>query len=171
MVWALPSTSFGWAFVNEVLRNWEANGILTLQSGEPFSVLSGVDHSTSGINMDRADLVGNPHLPGGRSHAQLVQEYFNTAAFTENALGTFGNTGRDFLVGPGYADLDFALDRTFKLPVNRKAQFLQFRAEAFNIANRVNFFNPIASVASKADGRITRANTPRILQFALKYHF
>ena len=171
-VWDLPSTNLGWVFANRVLSNWEANGILTLSSGEPFTVFSGVDHSTSGIGLDRADLVGNPYLPGGRSHAQVAREYFNTAAFTTNALGTFGDTGRDFLVGPGYSDLDFSIVRIFKLPSSgREAQFLQFRAESFNLANRVNFFNPTARVASNADGTISSANTPRILQFALKYSF
>jgi hypothetical protein len=171
VVWDLPSTHFGWAFTNEVLSNWQVNGILTLRSGEPFSVLSGVDNSTSGIGLDRADLIGNPHLPSGRSHAATAKEYFNTAAFAENALGTYGDTRRDFIVGPGYEDLDFAVARTFKLPIGPEVQSLQFRAESFNLANRVNFANPTATVSSKADGRITTATDPRILQFALKYSF
>jgi hypothetical protein len=171
-VWDLPSTNLGWTFANKVLSRWQANGILTLQSGEPFTVFSGVDNSTSGIGFDRADLVGNPNLSGSRSHAQKAQEFFNTAAFAENALGTFGNTGPSFLVGPGYANFDFSLARTFRLPIpGREDQFLQFRAESFNLANRVNFANPTATVSSSADGTITSANTPRILQFALKYSF
>ena len=171
VVWDLPSTHFGWAFTNQILSNWQVNGILTLRGGEPFSVLSGVDNSTSGIGLDRADLIGNPNLPTGRSHAQTAKEYFNTAAFAENALGTFGDSRRDFMVGPGYEDLDFALARTFKLPIGPEAQSLQFRAESFNLANRVNFSNPTATVSSKADGTITTATDPRILQFALKYSF
>jgi hypothetical protein len=62
--------------------------------------------------------------------------------------------------------------RTFHLPLpGPEGQTLQFRAESFNLANRVNFSNPTATVASSADGTITTANTPRILQFALKYSF
>jgi hypothetical protein len=171
-VWDLPKANFGWAFANKVLSNWETNGILTLQSGQPFTVYSGVDNSTSGIGWDRADLVGNPHLSGSRNHAQEAQQYFNTSAFAENALGTFGNTGASFLVGPGYADLDFSLVRSFHLPLpGPEGQTLQFRAESFNLTNRVNFSNPTATVASSANGTITAANTPRILQFALKYSF
>jgi hypothetical protein len=75
------------------------------------------------------------------------------------------------MVGPGYADLDFAVARTFKLPFEQGAQSLQFRAESFNLANRVNFSNPTATVSSKANGTITAASDPRILQFALKYSF
>jgi hypothetical protein len=62
--------------------------------------------------------------------------------------------------------------RVFPLPVGPKeSQTLQFRAESFNLANRVNFCNPTATVSSKAYGTISTANTPRILQFALKYQF
>ena len=171
-VWDLPQAHFSSALADQVLNDWEANGILVLQDGEPFSVRSGVDNSTSGIGMDRADLIGKPNLPKDRSHAQEAREFFNTAALTENAPGTFGDTSRDFLSGPGYEDFDFSLVRVFPLHFGLKeAQSLQFRAESFNLANRVNFANPTAIVSSKADGTISTANTPRILQFALKYQF
>jgi hypothetical protein len=117
-------------------------------------------------------MIGNPALPKGRSHAEEAQEFFNTAAFQVNAPGTYGNTRRDFLSGPGYEDFDFSLVRTFPLPIGQKdAQTLQFRAESFNLFNRVNFSNPTATVSSSANGTISAANTPRILQFALKYQF
>ncbi len=99
-VWDLPQVKFGPAVVHHILDNWEVNGILMLQDGQPFSVLSGVDNSTSGIGMDRADQIGNPSLPKHRSHAQEAREFFNTAAFRENAPGTYGETPRDYLSGP-----------------------------------------------------------------------
>ena len=114
----------------------------------------------------------NPALPAHRSHAQEAREFFNTAAFQENAPGTFGDTARDYLSGPNYEDFDFSIVRVFSLPfLAKESQTLQFRAESFNLANRVNFSNPTATVASRADGTISTANTPRILQFALKYQF
>jgi len=171
-VWDLPRVTTGSSIADAALSNWEVNGILTLQDGEPFSVLSGVDDSTSGIHLDRADRIGNPMLPKGRSHAAEAAEFFNTAAFRVNAPGTFGDTQRDFLSGPGYEDFDFSLVRIFRLPIGtREHQTLQFRAESFNLLNRVNFSNPTATVSSAADGTISTANTPRILQFALKYQF
>ena len=171
-VWDLPRVRTGSTIANDVLSDWEANGILTLQDGQPFSVLSGVDDSTSGIGHDRADRIGNPMLPKRRSHAAEAAEFFNTAAFKVNAPGTFGDTQRDFLSGPGYEDFDFSLVRIFPLPMGkRESQTLQFRAESFNLLNRVNFSNPTATVSSNADGTISTANTPRILQFALKYQF
>lgn len=171
-VWDLPRARTGSTIADYALSNWEANGILILQDGQPFSVLSGVDNSTSGIGLDRADQIGNPALPKGRSHVEEAQEFFNTAAFQVNAPGTYGNTQRDSLSGPGYEDFDFSLVRTFPLPIGQKdAQTLQFRAESFNLFNRVNFSNPTATVSSSANGTISAANTPRILQFALKYQF
>jgi hypothetical protein len=169
-VWDLPATSFGWSPANKVLSGWMVNGIWTLRTGQPFTVLSGVDYSTSGIGKDRADLVGDPNLPSGRSHHQEAAAYFNTAAFTTNALGTYGDTSRMFLTGPGYDDLDLAITRSFPM-IHAEGQRLQFRAEAFNLANRVNFSNPAATISSKSDGVITSASDPRILQFGLKYIF
>jgi Carboxypeptidase regulatory-like domain len=167
-VWQLPGTHFNYALANGLLSGWGLNGILTLRSGQPFTVLSGVDDSTSGIGKDRADLVGNPKISGAQSHAQLVKAFFNVSAFAANALGTYGDTPRNFLTGPGYSDIDLSLSKSFKVT---EGQSLQFRAEAFNLANRVNFSNPNATISSKSAGTITAANDPRILQFALKYLF
>jgi hypothetical protein len=171
-VWQLPGTHLHFAVADGILSGWAVNGILTLRSGQPFTVLSGVDNSTSGIGKDRADLIGNPVLSGSRSHAQLVKAFFNAAAFAPNALGTFGDTPRDFLNGPGYSDLDLALSKSFGIPFKpMEGAHLQFRAESFNLANRVNFSNPNATISSKSVGTITSASDPRILQFALKYIF
>lgn len=169
-VWEVPRARLNWFVANKALDGWQVNGLLTLRTGEPFSVLSGVNNSTSGIGMDRADLIGSPYLQGKRSDAQKASKFFNTSAFVANAAGTFGNTGRDAYSGPGYEDFDFSLARTFKIPFG-DLQALQFRAESFNLLNRVNFLNPNASVASSSFGTISSANDPRILQFALKYSF
>jgi hypothetical protein len=171
-VWQLPHTHFHFEPANGLLSGWEANGILTLRTGQPFTVLSGVDNSTSGIGKDRADLVGNPVISGSRSHAQQANAFFNVAAFAPNALGTFGDTPRNFLTGPGYSDLDLSLNKSFGIPFRAtEGHRLQFRAESFNLFNRVNFNNPGATISSKSAGTITSANDPRILQFALKYLF
>ncbi|WP_161557378.1 hypothetical protein [Acidisarcina polymorpha] len=171
-VWQLPRTHFNFAFANGVLSSWEANAIVTLRSGQPFTVLSGVDNSTSGIGKDRADITGNPRLPSSRSHAQEAAAFFNVSAFKANALGTYGDTARNLLSGPGYSDIDFSLNRSFPIPLRvTEGHFLQFRAESFNLFNRVNFSNPNATISSETAGKITSASDPRILQFALKYVF
>jgi hypothetical protein len=171
-VWQMPDVRLHAGLLDSFLSKWEANGILTLYTGQPFTVLSGVDNSTSGIGLDRADQIGNPYYSGSRSHAQKAAAFFNKNAFQANALGTYGDTPRDFLIGPGYEDLDLSISKTFPLPIGSlEGQRLQFRAEAFNLANRVNFSNPASTISSKSAGYITSASDPRILQFALKYMF
>ena len=164
-VYALPHLNLT-GFSNVLLNNWQINTIVSLYSGLPFTVVSGTDRSLSGIGNDYADIVGNPARPAGVSQ---VQQYFNTAAFAPAAIGTFGDAGRNILRGPGYFDVDASLFKDFLFTERWR---LQFRAEAFNIENRPNFQNPNASVASQVTfGKITAANDPRVLQFALKLFF
>ncbi|HLJ13227.1 MAG TPA: carboxypeptidase regulatory-like domain-containing protein [Bryobacteraceae bacterium] len=172
-IWQLPGVTSHGAFTRWVAGGWEVNGIVTLQSGTPFTVTSGVDNSQSGLNLDRADLVGNPALSGSRSKAQMIQEYFNTAAFTVNALGTFGDAGRNILFGPGTEDVDFGAIKSFNITERYKAQF---RAESFNLFNHANLANPNGSVSASNFGTITAtattaAGSPRVLQLALKFMF
>ncbi|MGH9325991.1 MAG: carboxypeptidase regulatory-like domain-containing protein [Terriglobia bacterium] len=166
-VWGLPTPQRS-RLLREGLGGWETTGIVTLQSGYPFSILSGEDNSLSGDGIDYADLVGNPNLSTSRPSGQLIQEYFNTAAFAQNALGTFGNAPRNFLRGPGYADFDLGFMRNFTV---KERVNLQFRAEFFNIFNRPNFDSPINTLNSPGFGEINGAGSPRILQFALKASF
>jgi Carboxypeptidase regulatory-like domain len=163
----------GWK--SALVNGWQANAIVSLQTGLPFTVLSGTDRSLSGIGNDYADKVGNPARPSGVSK---VKEYFNTAAFVPATTGTFGDIGRNSLRGPGYADVDTSL---FKNLFTGDRISAQFQAEAFNTFNRVNFGNPtnsadantapVNSVSSGTYGQITSANSPRVFQFALKLLF
>jgi hypothetical protein len=71
------------------------NSIVTWQSGFPCSVASGRDNSFSGLGRERADYIGGDASFGSdRSHGDMVAQYFNTAVFVPNAIGTFGNSGR-----------------------------------------------------------------------------
>jgi hypothetical protein len=152
-------------FRNTLVNNWQVNAIASRQIGLPFTVLSGTDRSLSGIGNDYADRVGNPNRPSGLSK---IKEYFNTASFVPTATGTFGNIGRNSLRGPGYADVDASI---FKDLFQGERLHLQFRAEAFNTLNRVNFANPVATVSSGTYGQITSAGSPRVFQFGLKLLF
>jgi hypothetical protein len=97
----LPQLRRAPAVARFLAGGWQNNGILTLYSGLPFTVLSGVDNSLSGIGQDRADQVGHPSIAGSRQEQAMLTQYFNPKAFAVNALGTFGTTGRDILRGPG----------------------------------------------------------------------
>jgi len=154
--------------MREAIGGWELTGIWTLQGGMPFTVVDGNDFSFTGLGVDHAKQIGNPHLDTGRGSSGLAAEYFNTAAFTDNDLGTYGNAPRNSIYGPGLVNTDMGLMKYFALPGKTK---LQFRSEFFNALNHTNFQNPVADVSSSQYGQLTSANPNRILQLALKLLF
>ena len=167
-IWQLPKLERLHPVLRQVLGSWETNGLVTLEAGRPFSVTSGRDNSGSGMNQDRADVAGDPHLDTGRPRAQLIDRFFNTAVFSQNPAGTFGTSGRNILRDPGTATVDFGLIKAF--PIHERHR-LQFRAEMFNLFNRVNLNRPNNSQSAATFGRITGAGSPRVIQLALKYMF
>jgi hypothetical protein len=169
-VYDLPKLQTAPPALRQILGGWQTTGIVLLRSGTPFSVVSGRDNSQSGVNLDRADLVGDPHLAGDRSRDETMARFFNTAAFEQNATGTFGTSPRNFLRGPGFTNVDFGLFKDFAgLKGSHK---IQFRTEVFNLFNRQNLGNPDANVSSQNFGRITNTvGDPRVIQLALKYVF
>lgn len=164
-VWELPRLSGQPKALQVVAGSWSASGALTLQSGGPFTVRAGQDNSLTGIGADRADLVGDAARPAG---VDPVLRFFNTAAFVHGPEGTFGTSGRNNLIGPGLANVDMALSKSFILPNEWR---IQFRGEFFNMFNRANFGNPNATLTAGTYGRITTASDPRIIQFGLKFAF
>jgi hypothetical protein len=168
-VYAFPEPHLWGLFGKEVLNGWQINGITTLAKGSPFNITSGVDSNLDGIATDRPNRVENPNLGGGRSREQKIAEDFNIAAFAVPAAGTpYGNSPRDPLVGPGYVNTDLSAFKKFA--VFEKSDLL-FRAEVFNLFNNVNLGTPNGTLTSAQFGKITSSNSPRIMQFALKYEF
>ena len=159
-------------FLSSVVNGWDLNVISNWQTGFPFTIYSDVDNSLSGIQADRADLtvvnIKNATLNTGRSHAAQVNEWFNTADFTENQVGTFGNTGKNALRGPRLFNTDVALVKNTKLNERVDAEF---RAEFFNVFNNVNFNLPDSGLLDSSFGQLDSAMDPRILQMALKFSF
>ena len=156
--------------VRQLLDTWDLGTIVTLGSGLPFNVLSGIDNSRTAYGQDRPNLVGDPFLSNGRSRADRIARYFNTAAFVQNPVGTFGNFGRNVMVGPGTANVDFSANKRF--PISERWGSFQLRFEFFNFMNRPGFSNPASSLAAPAVvGRIQSAGPGRIIQFGAKYQF
>jgi hypothetical protein len=152
-------------------EGWGLSGILTWAAGEPFNITSGQDNSRSGVGLDRADLVpgASLSLSSDRSRAQRIGEYFNTSAFTVNALGTFGDAPRNPLRNVNYFDTDAGLQRSF--PIGERFKF-KFRAEMFNMTNHPNLSQPGANASAPSTfGKITTAGDPRILQLAGRLEF
>lgn len=168
-VWRLPGqTAFRASPLRFLLAGWETTGILTLQTGLPITVRSGVDNSFFGIGGDTADLVGDPRLDSGRPRGERIAQYFNPQAFVRNAPGTVGTAGLNILTGPGMVTFDLGVNKDFQI---RESHALQFRSEFFNAFNRVNLGNPNSTQNSINFGRILGAGDPRVIQFALKYRF
>ena len=167
-VWNIPNAPVH-GFAAKLVNGWMLNSIVTLQSGFPFSLASGRDNSFSGVGRDRADYIGgNPNLTAGRTHGEMIAQYFNTAAFAPNAIGTFGNSGKNILRGPHYFNTDFGA--TKRTSVTERIS-TEFRAEFFNVFNNVMFNLPNATQSSPQFGRITSALDPRIIQFGIKAQF
>jgi hypothetical protein len=180
-VWQIPDAGQAMhsKVASAILGNWQAGGIITLQSGSPFSIYSTND-AMAGAGTAMADVIGTVALPGGRSRGEQVAEYFNTSAVAQAAAGTYGTLGRNALIGPGFANVDFSMARNFRLPFLGESGRLTFRAEFFNLFNRPNLANPGDPnlnnpgnlVGTDSFGQITAtASDARILQFSLKVAF
>jgi hypothetical protein len=156
-------------FVRQTLDAWEVSSIVSLTSGFPFTVTTGTDNSLTGANNDRPNLVGIPTLSTSRSNPVKILEYFNTAAFQANPVGTFGDVHRNSLVGPGLENVDLGVFKN--IPTERIQT--QIRFEFFNAFNRTNFSNPVASLSSGPSfGRITSTAGPsRVIQVGAKITF
>jgi hypothetical protein len=157
------------AAVNWILGGWQANGITTVQSGSPLAI-SASNVSGLGNPTERANNNGTSPVLSGDVHDRL-NRYFNTSVFSQPAPFTLGNTGAYLsdLRGPNVNNTDFSLFKEF---FPREYIRVQFRAEALNIFNRVQFSNPNTSVTSTSFGVISgQANSPRQVQFGLKILF
>lgn len=167
--WQLPRYNRSQEGVDRLLAGWALNGIYSIQSGYPFTIVDSLDPSNSGEYgpTARPNLVGNPNT-GPRT----VQEWFNTAAFQAvPPNGGFGNAPRNDVWGPGIQMINLALMKNFQLK-KETSRNLQFRGECYNCFNHSNFQVPVNDIASPNFGQIQRTSTDnRVWQFALKFLF
>ena len=161
---------FNSGLASKIAGGWQVSSIASYQTGRPFTILdASTNNSGSFAAADRPNLV-----PGQNPNAgpKTVREWFNTGAFALAPKGNFGNAGRNIITGPGYVDWDATLSRSF--PVMERVQG-EFRAEAFDLLNHPNFYNPVTQGtqygSGSAFGTITQANNARELQFALRLLF
>ncbi len=163
--YALP----GWGGPNRVVRSlaadWQVSGIVTLQSGAPFTVNLGTDRANIGSGpAQRPDVSCDPNRGG----AQTPEQWFNTGCFSLQAPFTFGNSGRNTVLAPGYGDVDMTLQKTAVL--SNGVRF-QFRWDVFNVLNRANFDVPNRTAFTPNFGRIFSAQPARQMQLGIKMLF
>ena len=163
-LWELP-VRFDNRLANTLLGGWSLNGIVSAYSGFPFGIGSGVDNARTGASNQRAELIGDPYISGDRTKGEKIQEWLRKSAFQPNALGTYGTLGRNVFRGPGFSSVDTGLFKRFTI-TERLAATLRF--EVFNALNRTNLNGPNASLTSGDFMRTTGAQSPRILQLAMR---
>ena len=174
-VWQIPVphalSSNG--FTSRVFQGWQVSGITTFQTGFPISLFDSSYRSgtcwayTYYGCADNPDQVGPVIKEDPRSTSKNY--YFNTSAFAKAPVGTFGNTGRDTVHGPGQNFTNLAIEKNIAV---REAMHFQLRLESQNTFNHVNFNLPSANINSSLFGRVTGDTLgPRLVQLAGKFYF
>lgn len=167
--------------LSTLLGNWDVSGILTLQSGHPFTVTRGVPQSGT-VPMggsDRPDLVGDPTVPGpvaanptcvAPSEIRTTQNWFNPCAYMA-APGRFGTAPRSNLEGPRFDNVDISLLR--EIPFAGDAKRLRLEFQIFNLLNIAHYNLPVGNFDSGNFSRILQANAgpARQIQLGVKYIF
>lgn len=176
--WSLPFWAEPRGWYQQILGGWQLNGIFTAMSGTPFTVFDSNDASQqgsapeiTGFSAFRPDLVPgqNPNSGPKSPAAWLNANAFQRVIFNPlSPVQQFGTEGRNVAEGPGYTNWDFSAFKNIRIAESRD---LQFRAELFNILNHTNFRLPDSDISSPTFNQILEAQSPRLVQFALKFLF
>ncbi|PYQ92245.1 MAG: hypothetical protein DMG02_02270 [Acidobacteria bacterium] len=153
---------------------WQISGILYLRTGLPITITQSQTMLSTGITNNRPDTICDPVLSN-----PTIAQWFNTSCFrqTADSSGTFGNTGRNSVRGPGDFNVDLSLIKNTKIG----AMQTEARIEAFNILNHPQFANPNGQLGNSAFGTISAmlaspscalcGTTERQVQVAVKMKF
>ena len=149
-----------------LLSGWRVNAVFQAQSGAPFTVNLGVDQANIGAGpAQRPDQLSDPNLPRGE---RTPEQWFDTSAFALPEAFTFGSAPRNSVHGPGFANVDLSVAKTWTLP---SEALLEFRWEVFNLFDRANFGLPSRIFGTPNFGRIFNARNPREMQFGMRLAF
>jgi hypothetical protein len=162
--------------LHATLGGWQMSTIAIFQSGLPFSVYTSApfpkgDYNADGFNYDY------PNTPSfgnslSTSRSNFIRGLFPVSAFPIPAAGQPGNLGRNTFNGPGLANVNASFSKTWELPwFSQEGSSIQLRADIFNLFNRVNLFNPTTDLSNPLFGFSTSQDTPRSVQFGLKFSF
>jgi hypothetical protein len=180
-------------YVIDLPMGWALSGITTVQSGMPFTIVtggpdsSGFNQATSGISPDggnRPNLAKLGPVPQNNGNPDAA---FDPTWFTAALAGQDGNSGRNQYYGPGVVNVDLSAANRWRLPLPGERTTLEFRADFFNLFNHTNFANPIADMSNASFGKITQSlgtavatsvgtsggptGGPRLIQLSLRLQF
>jgi len=176
--------------MKKVTEGWQVNAIASFQAGQPFTLFSNNDNSMQGNFLDRPNLVGKIHTFDPRKQQTFTADciggsstssgnyYIDPTAFVcgfntdlhlaPGSPASFGDLGRNSIIGPGINNWDLSFLKKIKL---RESRALEFRAEFFNAFNHVQFLNPDPQGFDSTFGQISQTRGPRLIQFALKFYY
>ncbi|MEJ2144273.1 MAG: hypothetical protein P8020_03975 [Acidobacteriota bacterium] len=161
-----PGRRFGGnGFVDTIFGGWRLSGIGEIESGDRFTVVLPGDPNNDGLFSDRPDSLGPVNLS---SSQQSVDRWFDTEAFAKPAPYTFGNLGRNTVLGPGYHNWDLSLIKDVQFSNDHR---IEFRFAFFNAFNHPNFEIPDATYGTESFGVISGARRAREIEIAVKYSF
>src|SRR5439155_5710859 len=144
-----------WRGVDAILGGWMTSGVLTLRTGLPLTIGESPDTSNAGSLAPRPDAIRNANLPRDQRGPDL---WFDPTAFQRQLPNTFGNAGVGTITDPGIANIDFALQKRFRV---RKSKQIEFRAEAFNLFNTPLFQGVSRTFGSATFGKVTSSQYER----------
>jgi hypothetical protein len=171
-VWDLPIPKFN-GFKGQVLNGWEVSGILSFQSGFPIRITSQADIEQLDTTFD-FEAPGQPNLTGPfKTHNPRKDGFvFDPGLFTNDTVapGTIGNAPRSICCGPGINNTDMSISKQTK--IGERVQ-MEFRADIFNVWNHAQFYSVDGNISNLGGtfGQPLHIRDPRLLQFALKFHF
>ena len=188
-VYQLPFFANSNGFTKGALGGWETSGVLILQSGAPFTVYDpagGTAYALASTPSSSATFGPGFGCGNALSHGSpesRLGNWLNPAAYTPDPLAptlsngspsdatVYGNSPRNCIIGPPQKNVDFTLDKAFRLG---ERQSVRFRADFFNLFNHPSFALPVLAAVSSAGGSApitSTVGTPRLIQFSLKYSF
>ncbi|MEK7404239.1 MAG: carboxypeptidase regulatory-like domain-containing protein [Acidobacteriota bacterium] len=162
-VYPLPFWKQQTAWFRKAFGGWQLSGITMIESGMPMNIGIAGDRAGTGSGGQRPDVVGD-----WRRGGKTPTRWFNTEAFALPAVGTFGNLGRNVVIGPGGHNWDLSAQKYFAFDEQRK---LEFRAEVFNAPHHFSYWSVATQLGASNFGQVTNATDPRTFQLALKLLF
>ncbi|WP_238398585.1 carboxypeptidase-like regulatory domain-containing protein [Edaphobacter sp. 12200R-103] len=154
------------SFVNAVIGGWQAQTILVVRSGTPYTPVVSSDRANTGVGSQRPNI-----NPAGctAGFERTLKTWFDKSCYKVADVYTYGQVRANTLRAGTYNQFDGSVFKNFAMP---HESTLSFRAEFFNFPNTVSFNAPNATVDANAGGQVTStSNTQRSIQFAVKYNF
>jgi Carboxypeptidase regulatory-like domain len=184
----IPVAWHGPALLHSALGGWHFSGITALQSGFPITIYDGGVFNS--LYCDQFSFVNCPDVPDTSTFHINTENprnpghyWFNTATFTQEPIGTFGNVKRNFFHGPGFNYSNFEVYKNISVGESDTPRYIQLRLEAYNAFNHANFANPsgnfgagpaVFGVVDSVDQPINAGGDPqpgRAIQLAGKFYF